>query len=441
MANNASVQSVTHRRILTVAFPIVLSNATIPLLGVVDTFAIGQLGAAAPIGAVAVGAVILSAIYWIFGFLRMGTTGLVAQAVGANAEDEVAALLSRALLIALAAGAIFILFQHPISEIALRIFPASDAVEELTRGYILTRIWGAPAAIAVYALTGWLIAQERTSAVLSVQMVMNGGNILLSLWFVLGLGWSVEGVALATVISEWTGAILGLWLCRAAFSRPAWRAPQQVFDRRQLSTMMSVNSDIMIRSVLLQICFLSVVFQGAKLGDVDLAANQILLQLFYVSSYALDGFAFASEAMVGSALGARHRDALRRAAVLCSAWGIGLAALIGLSYLLIGPWLITEMTTATEVVDSARHYLFWAIAAAVLGAPAFMLDGIFIGATRTRDMRNMMLVSATVYFAALFPMVSLFGNHGLWAALLLFFILRAVTLGACYPALERSADR
>ncbi len=289
---------ITHRRVLNIAVPIVLSNATVPILGAVDTGVVGQMGQAAPIGAVGLGAIILTAIYWIFGFLRMGTTGLAAQALGRGDHAEVAALLSRALLIAAAAGLALIMLQQPVFWGAFRIAPASDEVETLARAYMEIRIWSAPAAIAIYGITGWLIAAERTRAVLLLQLWMNGVNILLDLWFVLGLGWGVEGVALATFIAEWSALALGLWLCRAAFRGRDWRRVALVFNRLRLLQMSSVNGDILIRSVLLQAAFVSFLFFGAGLGDVTLAANQVLLQFLSITAYALDGFAFAAEALV-----------------------------------------------------------------------------------------------------------------------------------------------
>ena len=432
---------ITHRRVLAIALPIVLSNATIPLMGIVDTFAVGQLGAAEPIGGVALGAIVLGAAYWIFGFLRMGTTGLVAQANGRGDIAERDAHLSRALLIAGAGGLALIALQVPLSRAAFAIAGGSAEVEALGATYIAVRIWGAPFAIAVYALTGWLIAVERTRAVLVLQVAMNGLNIALSLWFVLGLDLGVAGVAAATLLAEVAGAILGLWLCREVFAGPAWRDRERVLDRARLVPMMAVNRDILIRSVLLQLCFLSVTFRAAGLGDTALAANQILLQFLHLTAYALDGFAFAAEALVGSAFGAGRRAALRRAAVLASLWGLVAVALMSLAFWTLGDALIARMTTAEEVQAAARDYLPWMVAAPLLGLPCFMLDGIFIGATRTRDMRNMMMLSAAGYFAASAVLVPAFGNHGLWAALMAFFVLRGLTLGARYPALEDAVRR
>lgn len=289
----------THRRVLKIALPIVLSNATVPILGAVDTGVVGQLGAAAPIGAVGIGAVIISGVYWIFGFLRMGTTGLAAQALGRGDRAEVSALLSRALMIAFAAGAALIALQWPIFAAAFTLAPASAEVETLARDYLAIRVWSAPAAIAIYGLTGWLIAQERTGAVLVLQLWMNGVNIALDLWFVLGLGWGVPGVAVATFLAEWSGLALGLWLCRDAFATPAWRDRARIFDAARLRHMAAVNTDILIRSVLLQSIVISFLFWGAGFGDVPLAANQVLLQFLNITAFALDGFAFAAEAWWG----------------------------------------------------------------------------------------------------------------------------------------------
>ena len=295
---------VTHRRVLKIAVPIVISNATVPILGAVDTGVVGQMGAAAPIGAVGLGAIILSALYWIFGFLRMGTVGLTAQAAGNGEEGEVAALLTRGLLIGAGAGLALMALQLPLFWASFQLAPGSPEVEGLARQYMAIRIWSAPAAISIYAITGWLIAQERSRAVLVLQVWMNGVNILLDLWFVLGLGWGVEGVAIATFLAEWSGAALGLWFCRAAFAGVAWRDWVQVFDGPRWTRMMRVNTDILIRSLLLQAIFVSFLFMGSGLGDVTLAANQVLLQFLMITSYGLDGFAFAAEAIIGRAYGA-----------------------------------------------------------------------------------------------------------------------------------------
>lgn len=429
----------THKRVLQIALPIVLSNATVPILGVVDTGVVGQLGQAAPIGAVGIGAIILTAFYWIFGFLRMGTAGLTAQATGADDQAEVAALLSRSLLIGFAAGAVMIMGQIPLFWLAFKVSPASPEVESLARQYMAIRVWSAPATIGLYGIIGWLIAQERTRGVFAIQVVMNGMNIGLDILFVLHFDYGVAGVGWATFIAEWSGLALGLWYCRDAFRGTAWRDTPRVFDRMRLTRMAVVNTDILIRSVLLQAIFVSFLFWGADFGDVQLAANQILLQFLNVTAYALDGFAAAAESLVGQALGAKNASRLRRGAILTSGWGMAICAVLALVFALAGPAIIDIMTTAPDVQAAARSYLPYMVAAPIVGVASWMFDGIFIGATRTRDMRNMMVISALAYFGAVIPLMWLFGNHGLWIGLLFSFIVRGITLGWKYPSLEAEA--
>jgi len=439
--SEASVGPLTHRRVLKIALPIVLANATVPILGAVDTGVVGQLGEAAPIGAVGIGAIILTGLYWVFGFLRMGTTGLTSQAIGGGDRPEADVLLTRAILVAFAAGSAIIALQVPLFAGAFLLAPASDEVEALARDYMAVRVWSAPALIALYGITGWLIAAERTRAVLVIQVVMNGMNILLDLWFVLGLGWGVQGVAVATFLAEWSGFAVGLWFCRDAILRGHWKDWPRVFDAARLRRMASVNGDILIRSLLLQAVFISFLFLAADFGDVPLAANQVLLQFLHITAYALDGFAFGAETLVGQAMGARRRAALRRAAWLSSLWGLGTGAALALFFALAGSAIVDVMTTAEPVREAARDYLPWVVLAPLLGAAPWMLDGIFIGATRTRDMRNMMAVSAVVYAVSVAILTPVLGNHGLWAALLISFVARGLTLWLRYPALEAEADR
>lgn len=430
---------ITHRRVLQVAVPIVLANVTVPLLGAVDTAVVGQAGLAAPIGAVGLGAVIIASLYWILGFLRMGTTGLVAQANGAGDGPEATAILLRALLIGAGAGLLFILCQVPLIALALRVAPGSDEVETLARGYLQFRIWGAPATIALYAVTGWLIATERGVAVLLLQLWINGLNIGLDIWFVLGLGWGVPGVAIATLFAEWSGLALGLYFCRAAFGAAFRPALARLRDTAALSRMALVNGDILIRSVLLQASFTSFMFLGAGLGDVTLAANQVLMQLLTIAGFFLDGFAFAAEAMVGQAVGSKSVARLRRAAVLSSQWGVGSVICLSLAYWAFGPAIIDLMTTAAVVQAEARQYLPWLVAAPVIGVASWMFDGIFIGATGTREMRQAMMISVAVYAASLALLVPAFGNHGLWAGLMVLNLTRGITMAFFWPRIEARA--
>jgi MATE family multidrug resistance protein len=429
----------THRRVLTVALPVVLSNATVPILGAVDTGVVGQMGLAAPIGAVGIGAIALTAIYWIFGFLRMGTAGFTAQAHGAGRKGEVSALLSRAMIIGLCAGFMIVALQFPLMWLALQTAPASAEVETMARSYMGIRIYGAPAAIGIYALTGWMIGLGRTRSVLIVQLWMNGLNIVLDLWFVLGLEWGVEGVAIATLIAEWSGLLLGLWLCRDALNTPAWKDWPRVFERAQMVRFARVNRDILLRSVMLQGIFMSFVFLGARFGDMTLAANHVLLQFLEITAYAMDGFAIAAETLVGQAMGARSVARVRRAALMTSFWGLVSVIITASAFAFFGPWIIDLMTTAPDVRIEARAYLPYMIAAPLVGCAAWMLDGIFIGATRSADMRNMMALSAVIYVIALLILMPMIGNHGLWVALLISFVARGITLGARYLSLERAA--
>ncbi|GGD45516.1 MATE family efflux transporter [Sinisalibacter lacisalsi] len=441
MTEAAAPRPITHGRVLNIAVPVVLANISVPILGAVDTGVVGQLGEAVPIGAVGIGAVILTAIYWMFGFLRMGTAGLTAQAKGAGDGAEVAALLTRVLMIGFTAGIGLILLQTPLFFGAFLISPATAEVEALAEGYMGIRVWSAPAAIALFGIMGWLIAQERTRALLAVQVTMNLVNIVLDLLFVLVLDWGVEGVAFATFIAEWLGLGLGLWLCRAAFRQPAWRDWPRVFDRVRLARMTRVNTDILVRSLLLEAIVVSFMFFGAGFGNVTLAANQVLVQFLHISAFALDGFAFGAESLVGQALGAKNRAALRRSAQLSSIWGGVMALAMAAGFLVAGGLIIDVMAKDTAVQAAAREYLPWMVAAPILGWAPWMLDGIFIGATATREMRNTTALAGLVFLAALALLIPPFANHGLWVAYLLSYVARGVGLGLRYPALEAQADR
>ena len=433
--------AITHARVARIALPVVLSNATVPLLGAVDTAVIGQLGQAAPLGAVGMGAVVLATLYWAFGFLRMSTSGLAAQAKGAGDSAEGAAVLLRALVVALAAGAGLILLQGGLFAAAFAIAPASAEVERLAHTYLAIRIWGAPATIALYALTGWLIGQERTRGVLILQLWQNGLNILLDLWFVLGLGWGIEGVAAATLIAEVTGLLLALWLARDALVPAVLRpALARLPDPAALARMFTASRDIMGRTILLQLSFTSFVFLGARFGDVTLAANQVLMQFLEITAYALDGFAISAETLVGQAIGARAQTELRRAGRICLQWGFGGAGLMALVFALTGGAIIDLMTTAPEVRAEARHFLPWLVAAPLIGVASWIYDGIFIGALQTRAMLRAMALSVGVYALALAVLIPVLGNHGLWAGLMVLNATRGLTMRAAYPKVLAAAQ-
>lgn len=439
-AGHPAPAPLSYGRVLAISLPIILSNITTPLLGVTHTAVIGQLGQAHLIGAVALGGTIFSLLFWAFGFLRMGTTGLCAQAEGRGDQNLVVAILARALLLAGIAGAALILLQRPIGLIALDLIEASGAVEAETQSYFAIRIWSAPFALANYAFLGWFIGLAKTRIAFLLQIVLNGLNVLLSIVLVSGLGWDVAGVAISTVIAEFAAAALGAVIAiresRARNSAFSWGG---TLDLAGLRRMLAVNADLMIRTLCLLFAFTFFTAQAAKAGDVILAANAILLQFLNIATYLLDGFAFATEALIGQAIGAADRAHFRRAIRLSSVWAAGVSIAVSLAFLLAGGPIIDAMTSDAQLREVARHYLIWAIAAPVAGVACFQLDGIFIGATRTADMRNMMIVSLAVFMAAWALLTPPFGNHGLWAALIVFFVARALTLGAYYPALERAS--
>lgn len=441
MTSAVEVPVITHGRVLKIAGPIILANATVPLLGAVDTAVIGQLGDPASLGAVGIGAVILATLYWAFGFLRMSTSGLAAQAEGAGDRAERSAVLLRAMMVGVVAGLALVAAQVVLFAAAFAVAPASETVERLAGQYLSIRIWGAPATIALYALTGWLVGLGRTRGVLALQLWQNGINVVLDLWFVLGLGWGVPGVAAATLIAEWSGLALALWLARDAFGAGFRDGLARLGDRVAIRRMFTASRDIMGRTVLLQVSFTSFVFLGARFGDVTLAANQVLMQFLEVTAYALDGFAFAAEAMVGQAVGARSRTATQVAGRICMQLGLAGAAGMAVIFAMGGPFMIDLLTTSPEVREAARDYLPWLVAAPLIGVAAWIYDGIFIGALLTGDMLRAMLLSVAVYALALALLVPAYGNHGLWAGLMVLNATRTVTLWRLYPKVTALASR
>ncbi len=430
-----------NREVWRLAAPIILSNISVPMLGAVDTAVVGHLPGPEYIGAVAIGALIISFIYWGFGFLRMGTTGFCAQALGAKDSDEVRSVLARAIIAAIALSFAVLALQWPIKELAFGLIDASNRVETLARDYYQIRIWGAPAVLINYALVGWFIGMRNTRAALTIQLYMNGLNILLDLWFVIGLDLGVSGVAWASLISEISAIGVGLYLTRKILVGFGghW-IKDRIFNGERLARMVAVNRDIFLRTLCLQAAFALFTALGARMGDAVLAANAILLNFQSIMSYALDGFAHAIEALAGGYLGARDRHGFRQAVKASSLWALAFAVIFSLIYALFGGILVDIMTDINDIRALARVYLPWMIVTPLLSVWSFQLDGIFIGATRTADMRNAMLFSIAIYGLALALLVPYFGNHGLWAAFAVLMVARAVTLGLYYPALEKSVE-
>jgi MATE family multidrug resistance protein len=431
----------TARRVLAIAVPVVFSNATVPLQGAIDTAIIGNLGSEAFLAAVGLGAVLFSFLFGIFNFLQMGSSGLSAQALGARDGARLNETLARAVLLAMGIAAVLLLLRGPLREAGLSFFEGSPEVKRLAAVYIDIRIWGAPAELANYALLGWFSGQALTRRLFAQQVFLAGTNVSLNVLFVFGFGYDIDGVAWATVVAVYAALGLGLWMARDRWQGmvpPGWRLrARAVLDPARLAALMRLNGDIFVRTMLLIGSFVWMTRLGSMLGDGTLAANVVLWQFFELSAYALDGFAIAAETLVGQAAGARDPRALRRAAVATSLWS-GLLAL-GLSALLLvfGGWLIDLFTNVPAVRALARDYMIWAALTPAAGFAAFQLDGIFVGATGARAMRNGMILSVAVYVPASLVLSGLMGNHGVWLAIHLFLLVRAATLLARYPALER----
>ncbi len=430
--------SLTHRAVLGIAVPVMISNVSTPLIGLVDTAIVGRYPNPTYIGAVAIGALVFTFTFWAFGFLRMGTTGLTAQALGAGDKDELAAGLGRALLIAAAAGVGLILLQWPIRECAFALLGTSPEVERLARSYFNVRIWAAPATLVNYALLGWFIGLGRTRIGLVLQLVLNIANAILDIVFVLGFGWGVWGVALGTTLAEFIAAAVGVAIAVRHLRYIGGHASlERILAPARLKRAFIVNSDIMIRSLALITVFVWFTAQGARQGDAILAGNSILTQFIGACAFFLDGLAFAAEALVGHAVGAAQRHGLILAARMTTVWAAGIAVLLAAVLALFGPFFIDALTVDPTARAAARAYLPWAAGAPLLGVWAFQLDGIFIGATCTADMRNAMLASLAIFLGAWWLLLP-FRNSGLWGAFYIHYVARAVSLLYYYPALVRS---
>jgi len=428
-----------HSRMWRLAAPIIISNISVPMLGAVDTAVVGHLPDARYLGGVAVGALVFTFIYWGFGFLRMGTGGLTAQAFGAEDADEVRACLARAAVIGIPVALILIILQAPIAWVAFTIVEATPEVEALAREYFFTRIWGAPATLMNFALLGWFIGVQNTKAALWHQLTLNGVNIVLDLVFVIGFGWGVAGVAAATAIADVAALAFGLWLALPILRRLGGAFVRaKILEAEKIRRTVALNVDIFIRTICLVSAFAYFTAQGAAFGNVVLAANAVLLNLQTFMAHALDGFAHAAEALGGRAIGARDRQAFRDAVRAAMLWGLIVAIAFTLVYVLAGVAIVELLTGIQDVRAAAREYIVWSVVMPLVAVFPFVLDGVFLGATRGRTMRNAMIVSLVIYVVACLSFVPMWGNHGLWGALLIFMGARGVTLGVRYPALERS---
>ena len=438
LAQTAS--AVTYRRVAAIALPVVLSNATVPLQGAVDTAIIGNLGDAVYLAGVALGASAMSLMLGIFNFLQFGAAALSAQALGAGDSRRVINVLARALILALGLGLGLIALQWLLIPLALKLYEGSERAEALAAAYLGIRIWAAPAELGVFALTGWFSGQEMTRRLVEMQIVISATNVALNLLFVMGLGMDVDGVALGTLIASYLGLGYGLWRVRARMAQlmPSWRPERhRLLNRTELRALFRLNRDIFIRTMLLIGAFTYTMRLGSMQGDDVLAANGILFQLFALASYGLDGFAIAAESLVGQAVGRRDRAFLRRAVVVSAISALALSAVMALLLFAIEGPMIRLFTNVAEVRMLTAEHFWWAALLPVIGVLAFLMDGVFVGATASGAMRNAMIVTAGFYFAIGGWFADLWGNDGVWAGVWVFLVLRGVTLLVQYPALER----
>nr|WP_221187797.1 MATE family efflux transporter [Halomonas stenophila] len=420
------------------AWPIILSNISVPLLGLVDTAVVGHLPDSRYLAAVTLGATLFGFLYWGFGFLRMGTTGLTSQAVGREDDEAIRHLLGQSLLLAGAIGGLLVLAGGPLVEFGLWLLDGSDQATALAADYARIRLLSAPAVLANYAILGWFLGQQNSRVTLWLLVLTNGVNILLDLVFVVGLGMTSDGVAWATVIADYSALAFGLWLVsrqlrnlegcfrRARLYRPA--AYRELFQ---------VNANLFVRTLGLLFAMAFFTSRGAAQGDTVLAANAVLLQFIMLTSYGLDGFAHAAEALTGRSVGRRHWDEFAATVRSAARFSLATAGGAALAFALGGEWLIALLTGLPDVRDTAGHYLPWMVAMPLIAVWSYLLDGVFIGATAIREMRNSIFVGLAIYLPAWWLTRGL-GNHGLWLAFLVFTAVRSTVLVAYYRHYRRT---
>jgi len=421
------------------AGPIILTNVSVPLLGAVDTAVVGHLPEAYYIGAVAIGAMLFTYVYHLFNCLRMGTTGPTAQARGAGDYAEVRALIGRALLLAGAIGGALIILQLPVVSIALWLITASPEVEHYAREYYLIRVWSMPAVLGIYALVGWFYGLRDVRTPLLVQIFTNLLNIALDFLFVFGWSWGVSGVAYASVVAQYTGLALGLtcvWHRMRTLPGTGDRAT--LLDRERLIRMVSINGDIVLRTLCVVTVLGMFMAKSAALGDLTLAANQVLHNFLVFTSFGLDGFAHAAEAILGEAVGRKDRTAFRRGMRVVFLWAGIVGLLNALVYAVAGYGIIALLTGIAEVRAAAAEYLLWPVLMPLVSVWAYTYDGVYLAATRTAIMRNTMLASFVAFLAAIHALMPLFGNLGLWLAVFVFLGCRGLLLHLCFARVLRT---
>lgn len=423
----------TDKEILHIALPSIVANITVPLLGLIDVAITGHLGNAAYIAAIAVGSMIFNVIYWVFGFLRMGTSGMTAQAFGRGDTDECVRLLSRGLCVGLGVAVAALVAQRPLLGLAMAVIGVEDGLRPLVETYFSICVWGAPAMLCLYAFTGWFIGMQNTRVTMAVSIVQNIVNIVASLTLVYGFGMTIDGVATGTLIAQWSGCLMAAAVVVAAHRKSLRRLKtREVFRGEALMRFFGVNRDIFLRTLFLVAVNLFFVSAGAKQGTVVLAVNTLLMQLFTLFSYVMDGFAYAGEALCGKQTGAADRAAFRSTVSRLFAWGAALAAAYTAVYALGGTPFLSLLTDDGAVLAASAPYLPCAVAIPVAGAAAFIWDGVFIGTTDTRGMLLSSVISAFLFFAVYLISFPVLYNHGLWLAFILYLASRGVVQTAIF---------
>ena len=427
----AQTPNIINKRILQIAVPSIISNITVPLLGLIDVTIVGHLGAAAYIGAIAVGGMLFNIIYWIFGFLRMGTSGMTSQAYGKHDLDEVARLLLRSVGVGLLIAIILVTLQYPIRKLAFTFIQTTEEVERLATLYFRICIWGAPAMLGLYGFAGWFIGMQNSRFPMYIAITQNIVNIAASLCFVYLFHMKVAGVAWGTLTAQYAGFLMALLLWRRYYGglkkHVAWH---EVLKKEAMLRFFQVNRDIFLRTLCLVIVTLFFTSAGAAQGEIVLAVNTLLMQLFTLFSYIMDGFAYSGEALVGEYVGANNQPALYRTVRQLFIWGVGLSTGFTLLYFFGGKSFLGLLTNEISVIREAENYFYWVLAIPLTGFAAFLWDGIFIGATATRQMFYSMLVASGSFFLVYYSLHEWMGNHALWLAFIVYLSLRGIMQAA-----------
>ncbi|MBE6273138.1 MAG: MATE family efflux transporter [Bacteroides sp.] len=419
-----------NREILQIALPSIVSNITVPLLGLIDVTIVGHLGAASYIGAIAVGGMLFNIIYWIFGFLRMGTGGMTAQAYGQQNDAEMMRLLTRSMGVGALIAFTLILLQYPIERTAFAFIETTPEIERLATTYFRICIWGAPAVLGLYSFSGWFIGMQNSRYPMFIAITQNIVNILVSLVLVYGFEMKIEGVAIGTLVAQYAGFLMAITLWVHKYKAIRCHAElRSLLDKQAMYRFFQVNRDIFLRTLCLVAVTVFFTSAGAAQGEVVLAVNTLLMQLFTLFSYIMDGFAYAGEALAGKHIGANNRTGLQQMVRQLFVWGIGVSLTFTLMYGIGGEDFLKLLTNEESVIAASSNYFYWVLAIPLAGFAAFLYDGIFIGATATRLMLFAMAIAAAAFFLIYFGCRSTLGNHALWLAFISYLVLRGIVQG------------